>query len=219
MVCGLFIRGSRGWLNRAIWGIAPLSKHPDLCNVCSDGERLQEVTVLFADAHGFMQFAEGRSPSEVAETMNKMFEPCVNALLEHDAIVDKLMGDSVMAVFGAPIERSDHCEQAVAAAVAIHEKTAEMFPAEWRDARVRLGLNSGVAFVGRVGSGEVTDLTAVGDVVNVAQRLQVAAEPGEILVSDTVYEHVREHHPDAEQRVLTVKGRIEPVTAYALKVA
>ncbi len=214
-VCGLSIRGPLGWMNRALWGVAPLSKHPDLCNVCRVGQRLLEVTVLFADAQGFTRFAENRPANEVAEAMNKMFEGCVNTLLEHDAIVDKLMGDAVMAVFGAPIIRPDHCAQAVAAAVAIQEKSAELFPAEWKGACVRIGLNSGLAFVGRVGSGEINDYTAVGDTVNVAQRLQTEALPGEVLMSGTVYERVRNAYPNAAKRVLTVKGRTEPVTAFA----
>ncbi len=194
-VCGLSIRGPLGWLNRAIWGITPLSKHPDLCSVCRIGERLLEVTVLFADARGFTEFAEGRSPEEVAATMNRMFDGCITTLLEHDAIVDKLMGDAVMGVFGAPILRPDHAEQAVAAAVAIQHKAAHLFPADWEGACVRIGLNSGSAFVGRVGSGDIKDYTAVGDTVNVAQRLQSEARPGEILMSESVYEHVRDAIP------------------------
>jgi adenylate cyclase len=145
-----------------------------------------------------------------------MFEGCTQTLLEHYAIVDKLMGDAVMAVFGAPIIRPDHPQQAVAAALAIQRNAAQMFPADWEGACVRIGINSGTAFVGRVGSGDITDYTAVGDTVNVAQRLQVAAQPGEVLVSESVYEQVRQAQPAAEKRVLTVKGRDEPVVAYAL---
>lgn len=215
-VCGVSIRGPLGWVNRAVWGVVPLSKHPDLCSVCRIGERLLEVTVLFADARGYTQFAENRPPDEVAATMNKMFEGCVNTLLEHDAIVDKLMGDAVMGVFGAPIIRPDHAQQAVGAAMTIQRKAAELFPPEWRGACVRIGLNAGTAFVGRVGSGDVKDYTAVGDTVNVAQRLQTEAEPGEVLMAESVYTSVREAYPAADRRVLSLKGRTEPVVAYAL---
>ena len=215
-VCGLSIRGPLGFVNRAIWGVVPMSKHPDLCNVCRIGERLLEVTVLFAD-RGFTAYAEGRPPQEVAAALNTMFRTCNEELLEHDAIVDKLMGDAVMAVFGAPIIRDDHPQQAVKAAVAIQGKAAQVFPADWAGACIRIGINSGAAFIGRVGSDDVKDYTAVGDVVNVAQRLQTEAEPGETLVSEAVYERVRDGYPDAERRVLTVKGRVEPVTAFALK--
>lgn len=216
MVCGLSIRGPLGWLNRSFWGIAPLSKHPDLCNVCRVGERLLEVTVLFADARGFTQYAERRPADEVAGTINKMFDGCIRTLLEHDAIVDKMMGDAVMAVFGAPIVRPDHTEQAVQAAVAIQENAVRMFPPEWEGACLRIGLNTGTAFLGRLGSGDVKDYTAVGDTVNVAQRLQVEAEPGEILVSAAVYEQVRNLYPRAVKRELAVKGRDQRVDAYAL---
>jgi class 3 adenylate cyclase len=147
-----------------------------------------------------------------------MFEGCIDTLLQHDAIVDKLIGDEVMAVFGAPIVRPDHCAQAVAAAVEIQSRAATMFPADWQGACVRMGLNSGAAFVGRIGSGDIKDYTAVGDAVNVAQRLRVEAEPGEIVMSESVYRHVREAYPSAARRELTVKGRTEPVTAYAVRV-
>ena len=176
-----------------------------------------EVTVLFADARGFTAFAEGRPPQEVAQALNAMFQGCNDTLLQHDAIVDKLMGDAVMAVFGAPIIRDDHAHQAVRAAVAIQDRASQMFPADWEGACVRIGINSGAAFVGRIGSDDIKDYTAVGDVVNVAQRLQTEASPGEILLSATAYEQVSEAYPSAEERVLTVKGRAEPVTAFALK--
>lgn len=176
-----------------------------------------EVTVLFADARGFTAYAEGRPPQEVAAALNNMFEGCTETLLRHDAIVDKLMGDAVMAVFGAPIVRPDHPQQAVAAAVAIQQKAARMFPAGWEGACLRIGINSGAAFVGRVGSADVKDYTAVGDAVNVAQRLQTEAEPGEVLVSESVYQQVGGTYPGAERRVLTVKGRTEPVVAFALR--
>jgi adenylate cyclase len=218
-VCGLSIRGPLGWVNRSIWGIGPLPKHPDLCNVCKVGERILEVTVLFADAQGFTRFAEGRAPEEVAQTVNTIFEGCIETLLEHDAIVDKLMGDAVMAVFGAPIVRPDHCAQAVAAAATIQRKAAGLFPKDWEGACVRIGINTGAAFVGRIGSGDIKDYTAVGDTVNVAQRLQSESQQGEVLVSEAVYEQVRAAYPGAAQRVLTVKGRTEPVTAYALRPA
>ena len=215
-VCGLSIRGPLGWVNRSLWGVMPLSKHPDLFNICKIGEQVLEVTVLFADAQGFTQFAEGRPPDEVAVTMNKMFESCIETLLQHDAIVDKLMGDAVMAVFGAPIIRPDHSQQAVAAAVAIQRRTSELFPADWEGGCVRIGLNAGTAYMGRMGSGDVKDYTAVGDTVNVAQRLQSEAEPGEILISESFYKSVRESYPDLKRRVLQVKGRDEPVVAYGI---
>ncbi len=218
-VCGLSIRGPLGFVNRAFWGVAPMHKHPDLCNLCRVGDRVLEVTVLFADARGFTGFAEGRPPDEVAETMNKMFKSCTQTLFAHDALVDKMMGDAVMALFGAPIMRPDHREQAVAAALAIQDRAAQMFPADWSGACVRIGINSGAAFVGSMGSSNCRDYTAVGDTVNVAQRLQTEAEPGEVLMSDAVYDAVREVHPAAERRVLTVKGREEPVVAYAIAAA
>lgn len=146
-----------------------------------------------------------------------MFEACNAILLQHDAIVDKLMGDAVMAIFGAPILRADHAAQAVAAASAIQQKAAEVFPADWEGACIRIGVSTGAAFVGSIGSRDIKDYTAVGDVVNVAQRLQTAAEPGEVLLSEATYESVRASLPDLAPRVLQLKGRTEPVTAFSLR--
>jgi len=148
--------------------------------------------------------------------MDQVFRGCAEVLFQHDALIDKLMGDAVMAIFGAPIVRPDHAQQAVQAAFGIQEKATAAFPVDWQGACLRIGINSGAAFVGRVGSSDMKDYTAVGDVVNVAQRLQSEAQAGEILVSQTVYERLPGNYSGAQQRVLQVKGRDEPVTAYAL---
>ena len=171
---------------------------------------------MFADARGFTRFAERRSPQEVSETLSRLFRGCTDILFRYDAIVDKLMGDAVMAIFGAPIIRPDHAQQAIDAAIAIQENAASAFPADWEGACLRVGINTGAAFVGRVGSDDVKDYTAVGDTVNVAQRLQSEAEPGEVLVSASAYDQVRERFPGAQSRVLALKGRTEPVVAYSL---
>ncbi len=173
--------------------------------------------MLFADAQGFTRFAEERAPERVAESLNRLFQSCTDILLEHDAIVDKLMGDAAMAIFGAPIVRPDHARQAVAAAVSIQRAAESAFSADWKGGRLRIGINSGSAFVGRVGSDEIKDYTAVGDTVNVAQRLQTEAEPGEVLVSESVYQIVGGSYSNAHRRLLHLKGRVEPVVAYALK--
>jgi adenylate cyclase len=148
--------------------------------------------------------------------MDRVFRGCTEVLLQHDALIDKLMGDAVMAIFGAPIVRPDHAQQAVEAALTIQERAAAAFPADWQGACLRIGINSGAAFVGRVGSSDMKDYPAVGDVVNVAQRLQSEAQAGEILVAETVYERLPGNYSGAQRRVLRVKGRDEPVTAYAL---
>ena len=175
-----------------------------------------EATILFADAGGFTRFSEGRAPEEVAQALNALFHECNDILLSHDAMVDKLMGDEVMAVFGAPIVRPDHAQQAVEAALAIQRRASDLFPADWEGACLRIGIHSGTVFVGRIGSGHIKDYTAVGDVVNVASRLQTEAQPGEVLVSDVVYREIAEPRPKAEERRLFLKGRAEPVTAFAL---
>ncbi len=173
--------------------------------------------MLFADAQGFTRFAEERAPERVVEPLNRLFQRCTDTLLAHDAIVDKLMGDAVMAVFCAPIIRPDHAQQAVAAAITIQQAAASAFPADWEGGGLRIGINSGAAFVGRLGSDEIKDYTAVGDTVNVAQRLQTEAEAGEVLVSESVYQQVRPQFPEAQSRLLNLKGRAEPVVAYALR--
>jgi adenylate cyclase len=128
--------------------------------------------------------------------------------------LDKLVGDQVMGFFGAPIGRNDHAPRAVASA---GEIMSGVLPAMGGDQiGIGIGISTGEAFVGNVGGGEVTDYTVIGDMVNVAARLQGEAASGEILVSNETYAQVVTEFPYAKRHELLLKGKSEPVIAWEI---
>jgi class 3 adenylate cyclase len=144
------------------------------------GGRRRQVTVLFSDIRGFTTLSETLEPEEVVELLNEYFERVCAALLAEDATIDKFIGDAVMAEFGAPLDQPDHAERALRAALEVFA-TARSF-ADWVAARfpgrglppfaVGIGLNTGPAVMGNIGSLRRMEYTAVGDTVNIASRLE-----------------------------------------------
>ena len=138
-----------------------------------------------------------------------------NVLAPHRAIIDKMIGDEVMAFFtgmGGPSYR----QHAVASAVELVRRFQEVIPQE-DVPRLGVGLNAGVAYVGKVGQGEVNDFTALGDTVNTAARLQAEAKGSEIVMTDELYGSVSAAYPGLERRVLTLRGREGPVPVRVLR--
>jgi adenylate cyclase len=202
-------------------GFRPSRKNPNLCTTCfeqaPEGGTEGEIGVLFADVRGFTALAEATTPGKAALLLNRFYAVATDALLARDALIDKLVGDEVMALFLPPVVGEDHLARMVEAAEALLRGVG--FGTEdgaWLD--VGVGLAFGHAFVGNVGHGEVKDFTAVGDVVNTASRLQGQAEAGTIVMADVVFEAVRERYPDAEELELELKGKSAPVRAHAVRV-
>ena len=150
----------------------------------------------------------------MATQLNRFYQLASDAIFRHDGTLDKLVGDQVMAFFGAPIQRENHARRAVETAVEIISEIADL--AERLALRVGAGISTGEAFVGNVGGSEVTDYTVLGDTVNVAARLQGEAAAGEILISDETYSSVRNAFPNAARRELLLKGKSEPVIAWQI---
>jgi adenylate cyclase len=199
------------------FGFGPSRKNPRLCAECFEkapmGGVETQVGILFADIRGFTSLAERQAPDEVATLLNRFYATAVEILCEH-AIIDKLVGDQVMALYlprifpGEPAHHMvDDARRLLAAA-----GYAEGRP--WVE--VGIGLDFGTAFVGNVGSGDVKDFTAIGDVVNTASRLQGAAESGEIVISSRVQALAGEHAIEASPRELELKGKLEPESAMVL---
>jgi adenylate cyclase len=158
---------------------------------------------------GFTSLAEKLLPSEVAERLNRFYSLATSSIFDYDGTLDKLVGDQVMAFFGAPLHAGDHPKRAVKAALEI--VTGMMEQDNHERLEVGAGIATGEAFVGNVGEGAVTDYTVLGDTVNVAARLQGAAAAGEILVTEETYRYVQSEFPGAPCRDLEVKGKSEPV--------
>jgi PAS domain S-box-containing protein len=182
-----------------------------------DGIR-QPLTVLFADLAGFTPFSERTPPEMLFEVLNSYLSLAAQAILAEEGTLDKFMGDAVLALWNAPDEQTDHTLRAVRAALAIN-RVAEAHRAHLDPAHhlhFSVGISTGEAMVGNVGTAELFNFTAVGDTVNLAQRLESIAGPGQILLSEPAYQAVS-HLVIAEQlRPVKVKGRKQPVTPYAV---
>jgi class 3 adenylate cyclase len=184
----------------------------------------REVTVLFADIRGFTRLSEGMKARSMVALLNEVFQIVSDRILERSGTIDKFIGDSVMAYFGAPILDENHPQHAVSAAVdimrAIDERNsrhAQLGSSEAAKVEIGIGIHTGTVVVGEVGSDRRTDFTVIGDVVNVAHRLEKLARPGEILVSEAVQRCVRADAKLSFQGERQLSGREEPVHTYAVE--
>ena len=182
-----------------------------------EGERKQ-VTVLFVDVSGFTSLSARLDPEDVHRVMQRGFELMLAEVHRFEGTVNQFLGDGIMALFGAPLAHEDHAQRAVHAALGIRE-ALEGHRAELRRQRgiefqVRLGLNTGLVVVGSIGDDLRMDYTAVGDTTNVAARMQQAAEPGRILVSEATHRFVSGYFHTRPIGALTVKGKAEPIRAF-----
>jgi class 3 adenylate cyclase len=179
---------------------------------------VREVSVLFADLAGYTRFGDTRDPLEVSAMLNAMFEAAIPALQGQGADIDRLMGDAVMATFNTRDDQPDHARRAAGAALELQRASATV-AAEHPDwPRFRVGVNSGEAVVGVLGTGTGRSYTVVGDTVNVAARLETAAPVGEVVVGAGTLERLDGGGADAERLdPVTVKGKREPVPAFRLR--
>jgi adenylate cyclase len=198
-------------------GFRPSRKSPNLCATCVEaappGGMTTQTGVLFADLRGFTRTSERIGPQESSALLRR-FYACAERVLFPEAIIDKLIGDEVMALY-LPMYRS--FEQA-APTMLDHARgllrEVGYRPGASPFAEVGIGIDYGEAFVGNVGRESLNDFTAIGDVVNVASRLQGEAQGGEIVASARLVEQLPD--PPGEPVELELKGKAEPVLAYRL---
>ncbi|HEX9406961.1 MAG TPA: adenylate/guanylate cyclase domain-containing protein [Thermoanaerobaculia bacterium] len=154
-----------------------------------------EVSILFADISGFTTVAETKNPEEVAEFLSHFFSSAVESIFAYGGTLDKFIGDAVMAFFGAPIQQDDHADRAVLAGLMmqrlITEWNEEREKTNLPAVRVRVGINSGLAVVGNVGTEKRVDYTVLGTSVNIASRLESGvAKPGQVVISQNTLDRV-----------------------------
>ena len=177
-----------------------------------------EIGILFADVRGYTSMAESRPLEEVARLLNRFHAVATDVLCKRDALIDKLVGDEVMALFLTGFTGPGCFDKMAAAAEGILRSVGYgSREAPWLP--LGIGIDFGLAFVGNVGSGEVKDFTALGDVVNTAARLQAEAKAGQIVMSERVYQAVSERFPEALAVEMTLKGKSEPVAARVIDLA
>jgi adenylate cyclase len=201
----------------AIIGCTPSRVNPMFCTRCLEklprGGANVDIAVLFADIRGSTALGAHAPPEEYAGLLNRFYATSTRVLIAHDAIIDKVVGDEVMALFVPGFAGPDYRRVAAEAALdLVATLTHEI------GLPVGAAVNAGLAFVGSVGSDYVVDLTAVGDTVNTAARLQGHADAGQVVLAEQVYRDVAHQRPNAEPTALQIRGKDAPVEVRILDV-
>lgn len=211
-------------------GIRPSRMNPNLCTICeahfTKVKRSKQIavstTVLFADLRGYSNTSQNVGASEVTNMLNVFYDECASAIWERDGIVNKFLGDAVLAVFNFPIMQKDHIRQAVLAGVEIQRScqggsslTVKTSEGQSHSMGIGIGIHTGDVSVGEIGTA-YRDFTIIGPVVNIASRIQGTAKAGEILVTAEVYQHVADLFPGSACHAYQLKGIDAPVTGYLL---
>jgi class 3 adenylate cyclase/tetratricopeptide (TPR) repeat protein len=173
--------------------------------------RRKRVTILFADIQGYTRMAESMDPEQLDELMSEVWGRLDREITGRGGRIDKHMGDAVMAVWGGEQAREDDAARAVRAALAMQGALADLGSAK---VGLRVGINTGLVLMTEVGANR--EETAVGDAVNVAQRLETAAPVGGVLISHDTYAQVGSLFEVEPQEPLSVAGKVEPLSAYVV---
>jgi adenylate cyclase len=201
-------------------GFKPSRKNPNLCSKCCDtlpqGGFEVDVAVLFTDVRRSTALGEQLAPAAFAALLNRFYHAATETLIRYDAIIDKLIGDEVMALFIPGFCGPQYRRRAAEASIALFKALGYGQSAEpWLP--LGAAVNSGVAYVGNVGGKGTIDFTALGDMVNTAARMQSAAMVGEVVLSEPVYAEAADGFPGAPSRTLNLRGKEAPVGARVLK--
>ena len=182
------------------------------------------VTVLFADMSGFTAMSETMDHEVINDVMNSLWTRVDRAIVEQGGRIDKHSGDAVMALYGTPTAHEDDPERAIRSALQIQSEihdwkreqgeTLPSYKSQIQNIQLRIGINTGPALLGTVGT--VGEYTAIGDTVNLAQRLEAAAPKGGILISSATHQHVRGIFEVTALEPITVKGKSEPIQVYTV---
>ena len=174
------------------------------------------ATILFADIKGFTALAERMPPREVNLILNDFFSRMTDILFRYDGTLDKYIGDGLMAVFGAPMEKEDDAERGIRAAQEMMQALAAMMARmpEDRKFTIRIGINTGKVVAGNIGSPKRMDYTVIGDAVNTASRLESIAQPNQILIGEETYRRVQGKFKIRSIGPRKVKGKTVEVMVY-----
>jgi class 3 adenylate cyclase len=184
------------------------------------GGETRRITVVFADISGFTAFGERHSAQEVVGVLNRFFSELTPLIFEHKGTFDKYIGDEIMAFFGAPVATGDDTLNAVSLALALKrqfEIVRQALGELGESLYLSIGVHTGDAVVGNVGSPQRMNYTVIGDVVNTAHRLQEVAEKSQILISQTTYQEIELLVEVGTAVPKVVSGKRDPLITYELK--
>lgn len=221
------IRGLASAPFRAL-GIRPSRMNPNICTVCETtfekrmkARRINiDATVLFADLRNYTSLSQSQSSVAVSEVLDAFYDDCAEAIWEEDGLLNKTMGDAVMAIFNFPIRHADHPKRAIQAARQIQQRWNARRESDSDEeggvleVAIGVGLDCGEVSFGEFGVAHY-DLTAIGTVVNRASRAQSAAAPNEILVTDAVRDRARNEIGEGLGRDYALKGFADPIKLWA----
>jgi adenylate cyclase len=213
-----FIEGAFGhYVNKDV--VDQIIKNPSMLEL---GGAKKEITIFFSDIEGFTSLSEKLEPSELVAFLNEYLREMTEIILKHEGTLDKYEGDAIMAFWNAPLPTQNHALKACESALDNQKKLAELRN-KWRkegkpDVAIRIGINTGAAVVGNMGSENRFDYTAMGDNVNLASRLEGINKEYRtgIVVSESTYEAVKDHLVCRELDLIRVKGKSVPVRIFEL---
>ena len=211
------------------FGVRPSRMNPNTCTICelmfTKVMRARKITIdatiMFADLRGYTSLSQSQSPDAVSGLLDAFYDECASAIWEYEGLLNKTIGDAVMAVFNFPLKRNEHARNAVLAAREIQKS--------WRDRRealveahsltaselgIGIGIHCGELSFGEFGRSH-RDLTAIGTVVNTASRAQSVAEADQILVTKAVFERAQPDLKDSRSKAFQLKGFDAPIELYA----
>jgi len=180
-----------------------------------EGER-RKATCMFCDIRNFTSYAENNSPDEIFARLNDYFRDIIEIVFDYEGTIDKFIGDSIMLVFGAPTEQEDQELRAVRCAIDIQKKVADINQGtvDKTPINIGIGINTGEVIAGCLGSDRRMDYTVLGDVVNIAARLESKASAGQILISHDTFQAVRDYISCQSIGNLSLKGKSQLLEAF-----
>jgi class 3 adenylate cyclase len=211
------------------FGIRPSKMNPNTCTICElmftrvmKARKVSiDATVLFADLRGYTGLSQSLSPDAISGLLDTFYDECANAIWAYDGLLNKTIGDAVMAIFNFPIREEDHANRAVRAAREIQkrwtserENLARTLGVDGSELGVGIGIHCGELSFGEFGRSH-RDLTAIGTVVNTASRAQTVADADQILVTAEVYRRARSDLPGCQAKAYRLKGFEAPIELYA----
>lgn len=211
------------------FGVRPSRMNPNTCTICElmftkvmKARKITiDATVMFADLRGYTSLSQSQSSDAVSGLLDAFYDESASAIWQHDGLLNKTIGDAVMAVFNFPLQRDDHARRALSAARAIQsnwrarrEILVEAHGLTASELGIGIGIHSGELSFGEFGRSH-RDLTAIGTVVNTASRAQSAANADQILVTQAVYERAQSDLMDSRAKAYRLKGFDAPIELYA----
>jgi adenylate cyclase len=188
------------------------------------GGKTVRATVLFSDIQGFTRMAETREPQRVVGFLNEYMTAMTQVIEAEGGIIDKFIGDGIMAIFLSTYDGDNHALRAVRAGIGMQRRLAELKHAstesrpELAVLQVRIGINTGEVVAGNIGSETRMDYTVVGDNVNLASRVESNGRGGEVHISEAVYLDVKDEVKTRSLGPITVKNRVQPVQVYSVDI-